>query len=157
MIHSLSPKARRLTEQMFVCNPYDIDIRLDDDSSNRAAEIVNVYLKTIGRRLIFEKRKKVRKKITITPVYYTDPKRIPRSPIFYNKEENFDWDADWQRRLDLEQKKKNDKDLAKKQAVIIYAVDRERRKKQWEAERDYDYEKWVEKVKQEKLKKKYSE
>jgi DNA replication protein DnaC len=33
MIHSLSPHARRLTEQMYTCNPFSIDIKLDDDSS----------------------------------------------------------------------------------------------------------------------------
>ena len=149
LIHSLSPHARRLTEQMFVCNPFKIDIRLDDDSSNRSAEIANTYLKTIGRRLIFTKRKKVRHKITISPVYSTKPQAI--SPIFVNKEKNFDWDKDWEERLKLEERKAKDKNI--KPVIDRYGlVDEDRRVKQFEEEQKYDYETWAEKVRQKKIK-----
>lgn len=62
MIHSVSPRARRLVAEMYTCDPFDIDIKLDADSTNRSAEIVNTYLKTIGRRLVFRKLKKCCKK-----------------------------------------------------------------------------------------------
>ena len=58
MIHSVSPHARRLVEQMFTEDPYLVDIKLDENSSNRSAEILNAYLKAIGYRLVFEKIKK---------------------------------------------------------------------------------------------------
>lgn len=67
MIHSVSPQARKLVEEMYTCNPYDIDIKLDKDSTNRVAEIVNTYLKAIGLRLVFAKVPKYRFKATIAP------------------------------------------------------------------------------------------
>jgi DNA-directed RNA polymerase beta subunit len=58
MIYSTSPHGRRLTESMLTGDPFHIDIRLDEDSRNRSAEIVNVYFKAIGLRLKFTKRPK---------------------------------------------------------------------------------------------------
>ena len=55
MIHSVSPHARRLVENMFIDDPYLVDIKLDENSSNRSAEILNTYLKSIGYKLEFEK------------------------------------------------------------------------------------------------------
>lgn len=69
MIHSLSPQGRRLVEQMYTGDPFDVDIKLDSDSKNREAEIVNTYLKTIGRRLKFTKiRVKKIKGMTVSPL-----------------------------------------------------------------------------------------
>lgn len=67
MIHSVSPQARKLVEQMYTCNPYKIDIKLDVNSKNRVAEVVNTYLKAIGLRLVFSKVPKYRYKIPIAP------------------------------------------------------------------------------------------
>ena len=60
MIHSVSPQGRRLAEQLFTEDPYLVNIELDTDSSNRSAEILNAYLKAIGFKLVFEKRRKVK-------------------------------------------------------------------------------------------------
>lgn len=69
MIHSVSPHARRLVEKMFVDDPYLVDIKLDEESSNRSAEILNTYLKAIGYKLVFEKTpKKKLKPFTIKPI-----------------------------------------------------------------------------------------
>lgn len=68
MIHSVSPQARRLVEKIFTDDPYLLDIKLDKDSSNRSAEILNAYLKAIGYRLEFTKTKKKKiKPFTIKP------------------------------------------------------------------------------------------
>lgn len=67
MIHSVSPQGRKLVEEMYTCNPYEIDIKLDNQSTNRVAEIVNTYLKAIGLRLVFAKIPKYRYKMTISP------------------------------------------------------------------------------------------
>lgn len=79
MIHSLSPQGRRLVQQMYTEDPFDINIRLDSDSRNRSAEIVNVYLKTIGRRMKFIKKyKKKRTPFTLSPFNFSqDPFRSP--------------------------------------------------------------------------------
>lgn len=58
LIHSVSPHARQLVEEFSTGDPYLTDIRLDEDSSNRSAEIVQTYLKAIGLRLNFKKIKK---------------------------------------------------------------------------------------------------
>ena len=69
MIHSVSPHARRLVEKMFVDDPYLVDIKLDEESSNRSAEILNTYLKAIGYKLVFTKSPKNKiKPFTIKPL-----------------------------------------------------------------------------------------
>lgn len=145
LIHSLSPHARRLTEQMFTCDPFRIDIRLDDDSSNRSAEIANVYLKTIGRRLFFEKHEKLRHKIVSTPMYMTRP--FARRPMWYVKDKNFDFDKDWDQRQKMYEKL--EKDRAKNKVKPVFKeygmIDRERRKKQWENELTLTYEEFLKK------------
>lgn len=61
LLHSLSPHGRRLVEQIVLGDPYDVDVKLDSISKNRAAEILNARLKTMGYRLVFEKEKKTLK------------------------------------------------------------------------------------------------
>lgn len=55
MLYASSPLARQLYESLMTGDPFNVDIHLDDTSSNRNAEIVETYLKTIGKRLIFRK------------------------------------------------------------------------------------------------------
>lgn len=55
MIHSVSPKARRMMEAALTGDPYDININLQEDCANRNVEIVNAYLKANGLRLVFKK------------------------------------------------------------------------------------------------------
>lgn len=136
LIHSLSPHARRLVEQMYTENPYSINIRLDDESTNRAAEIVNTYLKTIGRRLVF---KKVRKKVTkfaFSPVYFN--KAQITSPIFFNNDPNFDPEENYKIRQELASKKAGDKNL--KNPLRFYGVDlRRHRQRLVENEKAKEY------------------
>lgn len=151
LIHSLSPHARRLTEQMFTCNPFNIDIRLDDESTNRSAEIVNVYLKTIGRRLIFSKRKKLRYKILRTPMYFEKQPTV--QPMWIVKDKNFDFEKDFEERQKLYEKIENDP-----KAVCpiseFGAVDVQRRIQQFNDEVKLDYERFIkERIKEEKNKK----
>ena len=73
MIHSVSPQARRLVEKMLTGDPYNIDIKLDSNSTNRSAEIVNIYLKSMGLRLEFKKIKKhIQKGIFYKGITYHD-------------------------------------------------------------------------------------
>jgi hypothetical protein len=110
MIHSISPQARRLAEQLYTCDPFVIDIKLNSDSRNRSAEIANTYLKTIGRRLVFEKRKKVKTKFTISPIVFTkDPKTKPIVFIPEDLREGFDPEKDFKERQELIAKKKKTK------------------------------------------------
>lgn len=67
MLHSLSPHGRRLTEQMYTGDPFNIDIKLDPDCSNREVEILNAYLLTMGLELVFTKRRKNNPKMLISP------------------------------------------------------------------------------------------
>ena len=107
MIHSLSPQGRRLVEQMYTGDPFKIDIRLDSDSKNRAAEIANTYLKTIGRRLLFIKRRKLKHKIAISPIVFTkDPVIRPISFVPEQLREGFDYEKDFQERQEFEKRKR---------------------------------------------------
>ena len=58
LIHSVSPHGRQLVEEFSTGDPYITNIKLDNDSSNRSAEIVQTYLKAMGLRLKFKKIKK---------------------------------------------------------------------------------------------------
>lgn len=58
LLHSVSPHARRLVEEFSTGDPYLMDIKLDDMSTNRSAEVVETYLKAIGLRLKFIKKRK---------------------------------------------------------------------------------------------------
>ena len=58
LLHSLSPRGRRLVEQIATGDPYNVDVKLDTKSKNRSVEILNARLKTMGYRIVFKKHKK---------------------------------------------------------------------------------------------------
>ena len=106
MIHSLSPQGRRLVEQMYTGDPFHIDIKLDSDSKNRSAEIANTYLKAIGRRLKFIKRKKKINHITVCPVTFDNiPYKKPVSYIPEQIKEGYDPEKDFAERQEFKQAK----------------------------------------------------
>lgn len=78
MLYSSSPQGRRLFEQLLIGDPYDIDIKLDRDSKNRNAEIINTLLLTMGLKLVFRKIPKKKKMM----VYRTMCKSIPNKDNF---------------------------------------------------------------------------
>ena len=99
MIHSLSPQGRRLVEQMYTGDPFHIDIKLDSDSKNRSAEIATTYLKAVGRRIRFIKKKKNIQKVTFSPVSFDrDPYQVPISFVPVDKREGFDYVKDFKDR-----------------------------------------------------------
>ena len=58
MLTSVSPHGRRLMERLLTDDPFDINVKIDDEATNRGAEILNTYLFTMGLRLKFIKKKK---------------------------------------------------------------------------------------------------
>lgn len=60
MLLSSSPGARRLCEQLLTGDPLSMDIKLDDKSTSRSAELAAAYLKTMGLRLEINKIPKTR-------------------------------------------------------------------------------------------------
>ena len=90
MIYSSSPLARQLCAQLETGDPFNIDVKLDMDSKNRNAEILNVYLKTKGLKITFKKHlKKPIKPATIAPMTFFDkPEKHPM--IFYDHGEKID-------------------------------------------------------------------
>jgi len=113
MIHSISPQARRLAEQLYTCDPFVIDIKLNSDSRNRSAEIANTYLKTIGRRLVFEKRKKKIERITMSPItFFEDPVKEAITFVPEELQDGFDYEKAFKERQVLEKKKKKTKAIS---------------------------------------------
>lgn len=87
LIHSVSPHGRQLVEQFSTGDPYLMNIRLDNDSSNRSAEIAQTYLKTIGLRLNIKKIKK--KKVNPFLIQSTDTTQFSKvSPFLYIDSDN---------------------------------------------------------------------
>lgn len=109
MIHSVSPQARRLAEQMLTDNPYDIDIKLDDNSINRSAQIANVYLKAMGYRLKFYKRRRKIKRAVLTKgvTYHWGDKPLRPGVIYVDKAETgFDIEKDLKKMKKAEETKR---------------------------------------------------
>lgn len=101
MLYSTSPHARRLTEEMLTGDAFNIDVKLDMESKNRNVEILNVYLKTMGLKLSFERKPKALERgMLIEPMYfYDDPHRLVEALIPLNREEKFDMEAEIARLL----------------------------------------------------------
>ena len=99
MLYSTSPHARRLTEEMLTGDAFDVDIKLDDNSKNRNVEILNVYLKTMGLKLTFNRHpKKLEHPMLIEPMYFHDnPNALVEPMIFLNKDEKFDLEQEVKR------------------------------------------------------------
>ena len=88
MLHSASPHGRRLVDELYTGDPYNIDINLDSYSKNRNAEIADTYLKTMGLRLVFEKvAKELISPITKVPVTFLVKDKSPRlvEPVWFSK------------------------------------------------------------------------
>ena len=93
MIYSSSPMARELCAQLETGDPFNVDVKLDMDSKNRNAEILNVYLKTKGLRITFTKRlKKNKHPMLVSPMSFFDKLAI-EPMIFYENGEKLD--VDW--------------------------------------------------------------
>lgn len=93
MIHSVSPQARRLVEEMLTGDPFAVNVELDKDSTNRNVEIVNAYLKTKGLRLEFRKVKKGPRPIVTFDLVAFDKEKVPEPIVrFINEKEVFDYD-----------------------------------------------------------------
>lgn len=129
MIHSVSPHARKTVKEMYTCDPFKIDIRLDQEATNRGAEIINTRLKSIGRRLVFKKVKKDKYILAKAPIYFTkDP--VLRPIKFVADKDNIDVDQFYKDRAELKEKIANDPDV--KRPLRFYGIDVERRRKQSE-------------------------
>ena len=90
MLYSTSPEGRMLCESTMTGNPYNIDVQLDNTSTNIQASILKTYLKTLGLELKFFKIPKQK----LQPLYKTplalvpQEKVIPRDPfIHFQKDE----------------------------------------------------------------------
>ena len=105
MLHSLSPHGRRLVEAFYTGDPYEVDIKLDQDSSNRSVEIANAYLKTMGLKLKFYKVRKHKKQaIKFNAISFTPDAK--KQAISFNNEKNFDFLAAYNEKLKREEAKK---------------------------------------------------
>ena len=94
MLYSTSPNARRLTSSMLTDDPFNIDVKLDMESKNRNAEILNVYFKTMGLKMTFTKiPKKKELLMDFSPmIFYDGPNRgnLIDPMIIFNKDEKVD-------------------------------------------------------------------
>lgn len=98
MIYSTSPTARRLTSSMLTGDAFNIDVKLDMKSKNRNVEILNAYLKTMGLKLVFSKKKKqYESPIEVFPVMFDD--RLEDPVGFRHPDEKFDIEKEVQRLL----------------------------------------------------------
>mgnify|MGYP003294365108 CR=1 FL=1 len=104
MLYSTSPHARRLTQEMLTGDAFNVNIKVDMESKNRNVEILNVYLKTMGLRLVFKRTpKKLEQPMLISPMmFYDNPRRLEPCMAFMHPDEKFDLDKDVERLLNNE-------------------------------------------------------
>lgn len=102
MLYSSSPHGRLLMQSIYTDDPYNIDIRLDENSVDRSAEIFNVYFKTAGLRLKFSKKRRVYKNpIQKIPMYHDYKTHNPMMHIS-KKEKGYDFKKSYNRSVELE-------------------------------------------------------
>ena len=102
MIHSVSPHARRLTEVMQTGDPYDVDIKMTEESKNRNAEFAETYLKAIGLKMSFIKvlKEKVKAAMFHAVKFFGKPEdKGARPAIRFIKEPGYDF---WEHYLERE-------------------------------------------------------
>ena len=98
LIYSLSPVARNEMEQLWTQDPFDVDIKLTPDCKNRSAEILNVYFKQIGLKLIFEKvYKKAYFPMSLATMTYEDTSNVRRLMQMVDPDERIDLEKDAKR------------------------------------------------------------
>ena len=108
MIHSVSPEGRQLTEQFYTGDPFNVDIKLDNNSSNRQAEILNTYLKTMGLRLKFLKvPKKQVPAVKFPAIYFREDYK--KDAVYFVKDEE-----------ELEKRKNKKKNAVRFEAIRFY-------------------------------------
>jgi hypothetical protein len=94
MLYATSPLARESYEKLMTGDPFNIDITLPDNAANRSAEIVETYLKTIGKRIIFRKvKKEPTPSIEFNPIRYYD--KGETNPIVFFDKEVGSWTNDY--------------------------------------------------------------
>jgi hypothetical protein len=122
---------------MYTDNPYTVNIRIDDISRNRGAEIVNAYLKPAATRLMFVKIKKHRQKMSIAPIYFDKP--TIKEPLIFTKDKNFD-NQEYMRIREQQEKEKRKLKLIN--PLMFYGIDiRRKRKENEESEISARYKK----------------
>jgi hypothetical protein len=73
MLNSTSPQGRRNAENLLTGDPYSIDITLNEDDKSRSVEKFNATLKTMGLKMNFIKRLKVKKSPFIKVIKNSSP------------------------------------------------------------------------------------
>lgn len=73
MLNSTSPQGRRNAENLLTGDPYNIDITLNEDDKSRSVEKFNATLKTMGLKMNFIKRLKVKKSPFIKVIKNSSP------------------------------------------------------------------------------------
>lgn len=120
MIHSVSPEARRLCEEMLTGDPLDVDISLNSTATNRSVEILNTYLKSKGLKLVFSK--KLREKKPLIKLMADTPFGAPIPLIkMVDEDENFNFDEYYERLAKVEEMR--NKSLI--QMPLAYSLDYE--------------------------------
>jgi hypothetical protein len=108
MVHSVSPQARRLVEQMLTDDPFEINIELDKESTNRNVEIVNAYLKTKGLRLEFKKVIKKPQPMVSMMMVTIDDEKVPKNLVeFIDENEKFNFEKYYEKLYKVEEMKKH--------------------------------------------------
>ena len=115
LLHSLSPHARRLVEQIATGDPYNVDVKIDTTSKNRSAEILNARLKIMGYKITFSKKRKIKKYPMMTNAieFMGNPNGMVEAVEFMDKGYDFDH---WYKTLD------EIKEISKKLGFTIEAI-----------------------------------
>lgn len=99
LIYSLSPHGRRLVEQMYKEDPYDVDIKANSKVKNRSVEMLNARLKTMGYRIVFKKKlRKYRPGILFSGIEF-EPGWEPKQGILFS---GIEFEPGWEPKKGIE-------------------------------------------------------
>ena len=121
MLYSASPQARRLFEQLLIGDPYNVNIKLDANSKNRNAEIINALLQTCGIELEFIKEPKELKHMVLKEMF----KDVPNKDYKYktNIRDYIGHDGELQLHYDIALRDKSGKQMVGK--IMCNIIDKD--------------------------------
>jgi hypothetical protein len=108
MMYSVSPEARLEAEELYTCDPYNVNMKLRRYAANRAAEIVHTFLKVLGRKLVHKRIRKARGSMSTSALIFDHDVSPQEALVFHENMTPEEMKREWEEADRIREKIKND-------------------------------------------------